>query len=127
MFELTLGSVLVFAAGLVLVNVLQMHTYYAIKKEFDLGKTVESSVKGGYKKTLMTVIDVYAVLVLGAAALLIGTSGVYTFALQALICIVTGAFCNLLWTRAINVMLLSASKDKYKYFRFVREEDDDDE
>lgn len=47
-------------------------------------------------------------------------------ALQALICIATGAFCNLLWTRFINCMLLSASKNKYKYFRFVREEDDDE-
>ena len=126
-FEITLGSILLFLVGLVLVNALNLYIYNGIKKEADFGKTIESSVKGGYKKTLMTVIDVYAVLVLGAAALLIGTSGVYTFALQALICIVTGAFCNLLWTRAINVMLLSASKDKHKYFRFVREEDDDDE
>ena len=60
------------------------------------------------------------------AAALIG-AGVGTFALQALICFVTAAFCNLLWTRVINVMLLSASKNKYNYFRFVREEDDDDE
>ena len=126
-FEITLGSILVFLLGLVIVNVLNMHIYGAIKHEFELGKTVESAVKGGYRKTLMSVIDVYAVAVLGAAALLIGVAGVYTFALQALICLVTGAFCNLLWTRAINVMLLSASNDKYKYFRFVREEDDDDE
>lgn len=126
-FEITIGSILMFLLGLVIVNVLNMHIYGAIKHEFELGKTVESAVKGGYRKTLMSVIDVYAVAVLGAAALLIGVAGVHTFALQALICLVTGAFCNLLWTRAINIMLLSASNDKYKYFRFVREEDDDDE
>jgi preprotein translocase subunit SecD len=126
-FEIGLGSILVFLMGLVLVNVLNTYVYGAIKNEFALGKTVESSVKGGYKKTLMTIVDVYAVAALGAVALLIGISGLYTFALQALICIVTAAFCNLLWTRVINVMLLSASKNKYNYFRFVREEDDDDE
>ena len=87
---------------------------------------MESSVKAGYKKTLAGVIDIYAVLALGAAALLIGAAGLHTTALQALICIATGAFCNLLWTRFINCMLLSASKNKYKYFRFVREEDDDE-
>ncbi|MFQ7077616.1 MAG: hypothetical protein ACLRSW_06590 [Christensenellaceae bacterium] len=31
----------------------------------------------------------------GAAALLIGAAGLHTTALQALICIATGAFCNL--------------------------------
>ncbi len=126
-FELTLGSVLVFAAGLVLVNVLQMHTYYAIKKEFDLGKTVESSVKGGYKKTLGGVVDIYAVLLLCGVSLLIGVAGMNTLASQIVIATVTGAFCNLLWGRAINYTFLSASQNKYKYFRFVREDDDDEE
>jgi len=32
----------------------------------------------------------------------------------------------LLWARAINYTFLSASQDKYKYFRFVREDDDDE-
>ena len=126
-FEITLGSILAFVVGLIVVNVLNLHIYKAIKQEAELGKTIASAVKGGYKKTLMAVVDVYAVLALGAVALLIGVSGVNTFALQALICIVTGAFCNLLWTRAINVMLLSASKSEDKYFRVVREEEDDDE
>ena len=125
-FEITFGSILAFVIGLVVVNVLNMHVYGAIRHEANLGKTIESSVKGGYKKTIMTVVDVYAVLTLGAVALLIGVAGVNTFALQALICIVTAAFCNLLWTRVINVMLLSASKDKYKYFGLVREDDDDE-
>ena len=125
-FEVTLGSILAFLVGLVLTNVINFYVYGAIKKEFQLGKTVESSVKGGYRKTIWSVVDVYAVLALGAVALLIGGAGLHTFALQALICVVTGAFCNLLWTRVINVMLLSASKNKYKYFRFVREDDDDE-
>ena len=125
-FEITLGSVFMFLAGLVLMNVMQAHIYNAIKTEFNLGKTVESSVKVGYNKSIWTVVDVYAVLVLGSLALLIGGAGVYTLALQALICVITGAFCNLLWGRFINFTFLSASKNKYKYFRFVREEDDDE-
>lgn len=125
-FEITLGSVLVFLIGLVLVNVLQFYIYNAIKAEFNLGKTVESSVKGGYRKTLWNVVDIYAVLLLGALAFLLGAANLHTVALQAIICVVTGAFCNLLWARAINFMLLSASKNKFKYFRFVREDDDDE-
>ena len=125
-FTVTLGTVLVFLMGLVLVNVLHAHVYQAIKAEFNLGKTVESSVKAGYKKTLFGMVDIYAVLLLGGLAFLIGAAGLHTVATQAIICIVTGAFCNLLWARAINFVFLSASKNKYKYFRFVREDDDDE-
>ncbi len=126
-FAVSLASVFVALIGLVLVNVLNGYIYRAIKAEASLGKTIQSSVKGGYKKTLWGVIDIYAVGVLGAIALLIGAGALHTVACQALICLLMGAFCNLLFGRAVNVMLLSASKDKYKYFRFVREEDDDDE
>lgn len=126
MMEFTLGTVAVFLVGLVLVNVFNVKAYDAIKAEFNLGKTVNSSVTLGYKKSLLLTVDVYAVLVLGALALLIGAAGVQTMALQALICFVTGAFCNLLWTRVINFIHLSASKNQYKYFRFVREDDDDE-
>jgi preprotein translocase subunit SecD len=118
--------VLVFLAGLVLINVLHAQVYRAIKKEFDLGKTVESSIKGGFKKTLWGIVDIYAVLLLASLSLLLATGGLYTMALQAIICVVTGAFCNLLWLRALNYTLLSASKNKFKYFRFVREDDDDE-
>ncbi|MFQ7077617.1 MAG: hypothetical protein ACLRSW_06595 [Christensenellaceae bacterium] len=44
-FEVTLGSVLIFLFGLLLTNVLNAHVYGAIKSEFETGKTVESSVK----------------------------------------------------------------------------------
>ncbi len=125
-FAVSLGSVFVFLAGLALTNVLHTYIYNAIKAEVALGKTVASSVKGGYKKTLWNIVDIYAVLLLGAVALLISVASLNAIASQAVICILAGAFCNLLWGRIINVMLLSASKDKYKYFRLVREDDDDE-
>ncbi len=126
-FAFTLGGVFVFLAGLALINVVHAYIYNAIKAEAALGKTISSSVKGGYKKTIWTVVDIYALLLLGGLALLIGVASLNTVACQAIICVLTGAFCNLLWGRVINVMLLSASKDKYKYFRLTREDDGDDE
>jgi hypothetical protein len=125
-FEVTLGSVLVFALGLLLVNFFNVKIYAAIKEGVNR-KTVESCTKDGYKKTMAGIIDVYAVLVAGALIFLTAVSGVYTLAIQALICFITGAFCNLLWGRLINFLYMNAAKDKFKYFHFVREEDDDDE
>ena len=124
--EITVGSAVVFLAGLLLVNALHAHIFNAIKAEFALGKTVESSVKGGFKKTIWTIVDIYAVLLLGGIAFLFGSAALHTLAIQMIICTVAGAFCNLLMGRAINCMMLSASKNKYKYFRFVREDDDDE-
>ena len=63
---------------------------------------------------------------LGALALLIGAASLNTFALQAIICIVAGGFCNLVGSRIFNTMLLAIAKDQYKYFRLVREDDDDE-
>ncbi len=125
-FPVTMGTVLVFLMGLVLVNVSSYQVYAAIKAEAMLGKTVESSVKSGYKKTLWGFIDTHAVLLLGSLALLIGVGGLFTVAVQAIIAVITSAFMCLLWGRAINFTFLSASKDKYKYFKFVREDDDDE-
>ena len=115
-----------FIIGLALTNVLNAYIYNAIKNETALGKTIGSSVKNGYSKTLIPIVDIYAVLLLGALALLIGTTGLATVAVQAIICVVAGAFCNLAWGRMLNVLFLSASKDKYKYFRLVREDEDDE-
>ena len=126
-FELTLGGVLLFALGLVLINALQAYIYCAIRKEFSQGKTVVSSVKGGYKKTVWAVADIYAVLLLGAVSLLVGLAGVHTLAIHAIVVVVTAGFINLLWARCINYVFLSTSKNQFKYFRFVREEDDDDD
>ena len=125
-YEITLGTALMFALGLMLVTVMDTFSYKAIKEELALGKTVFSAVKNGYKNSIMFTVDVYAVLLLGAIALLIGVPALQTFATQAMICIITGAFCNLLGTRCVSYMLLSASKDKYKYFRVVREDNDDE-
>lgn len=125
-FEITAATALMYTLGLALIDVMSARVYNAVKKEFDLGKTVASSVSLGYKKTLWTTVDVYAVLLLGALSALIMTGSLQTIALQAVISIVAAAFCSLLWTRVINYVHLSSVKDKYKYFRFVREDDDDE-
>lgn len=125
-FEVSLGTVAVFLLVLLLTNFFNAHVYNAIKKEFDNGKTIESAVKNGYKNTLFHMVDLYAVLLIGSIISLVAIGGVFTVALQAIICLVTGAFCNLLWTRVINHIFLSASADKHKYFHFVREEEDDE-
>ena len=125
-FEVSAGTAILFLLGILVSALLSTKAYGAIKREVEHGKTIGASVKAGFNKSLMTAIDLLAVLVIGSLALLIAAAGLHVFAIQALICFVVSAFCSLLWTRVINYLLLSASKDPYKYFRFVREDEEDE-
>ena len=125
-FEFTLGTALMYVLGLALMLLFHVKNYAAIKEVVASGKTVNSSVPTAYKNMLWLTVDVYAVLAISALALLIGVVGVATLCWQALICLAVAALCSLLWGRVINHLLLSASKDKYKYFGLVREDDDDE-
>ena len=125
-FEFSLGTAFAYVLGLGLMFMLHSKQYNAIKKEVSLGKTVNSAVTLGYKKTILTTVDVYVILAIGSLAIALGIAGATAFGFQMLICVVAGAFNSLLWGRVINSLLLSTSKDKYKYFGLVREEDDDE-
>ena len=125
-FEVSVGSVLIFLLGLILVNFFNVRLYNECKAGIDRRRP-ESAMSAAYKATLWEMVDTYAVLLIGALIFLVAVGGVYVMALQALICLVTAAFCNLLWGRLINYLYMSAAKDKYKYFHFERKEVEDDE
>ncbi len=125
-FEVSTGTVFAFLVGLVVILVLGAKVQKTIKNEVSLGKTVFSAIKAGFNKNLMFSVDVVATLFIVALACLIGAGPMYMFSLQAMICIACSAFCVLLWTRIVNFLFVSASKDAYKYFHFVREDDDDE-
>lgn len=125
-FEISAVSALLFAAGLALIFAVESRVYYKIKAEVALGKTVASSVKNAFKKTLLPAVDVCAAAVISSVAFLIGGSLLGTAAAQAIICFAAASFVCLLWTRVINYLLFSAAKDKYAFYRLKREDDDDE-
>jgi hypothetical protein len=125
-FEVSVGSVIIFLLGLILVNYFNVRLYNECKAGIER-RTPESAMAAAHKSLLGEMIDTYAILLIGALIFLTAIGGVYTMALQALICLVTAAFCSLLWGRLINYLYMSATKDKYKYFHFERKEVEDDE
>lgn len=125
-FEVSAVSALLFAAGLALVFALNSRVYAKIKEEVSLGKTVDSSVKNAFKKTLLSAVDVCVIAVIGSVSFLIGGAALQTVAAQAVICFAAASFACLVWTRVLNHLLLSAAKDKYAFYRLKREDDDDE-
>lgn len=125
-FEVSVASAIVFVLGLFTHIFLSARAFKAIKKEVAQGKTVESSVKAGHKKSLLTAVDICSVAFGVSAFFAVGSTALKTVAIQAVICFGLTAFAALLFTRMMNYLLLSCAKDKYKFFRFVREDDDDE-
>lgn len=125
-FEISVGSAVLFVAGLALIFALNARVYAKIKSEVALGKTVQSSVKNAFKRTLLSAVDVCVVALLGSVAFLFSGAGMSVLAVQSLICFAAAAFVSLLWTRVLNHMLLSAAKDKYAFYRLQREDEDDE-
>lgn len=125
-FEVSVGSATAFILGLALIFVLNSRVYAKIKEEFALGKTVDSSVKLAFKRTLLPAVDVCVVAVLCSIAGLFASSGVHTLAAQCLICFAAVSFVCLIWTRVLNTLLISATKDKFAFYRLKREDVDDE-
>ena len=125
-FEISVGSAIAFIAGLALIFALNSRVYAKIKEEVSLGKTVDSSVKNAFRKTLLPAVDACVAAVLSSIAFLIGGAGLQIVAAQCLICFAAASFVCLIWTRVLNCMLVSAAKDKYAFYRLKREDDDDE-
>lgn len=125
-FEISVGSAVLFVAGLALMFALNSNVYKKIKEEVALGKTVDSSIKNAFKKTLLPSVDACVVAVLASIAAVIGAAGLNMVAIQGIICFAAASFVCLIWTRVLNCMLVSAAKDKYAFYRLKREDDDDE-
>ena len=122
----------VFAVALTGV-VLALSNFYIfenVRKEFNTGKTLEASVKAGYKKSLAAVLDTHILLfILGLILYFISVSEVVTFAYIFTLGILTSGILSLLVTRFYwySMRGLLPRGQQHKFSGFVREVSDDDE
>lgn len=122
----------VFAVALTSV-ILVLSNFYIfenVRKEFNTGKTLEASVKAGYKKSLAAVLDTHILLfILGLILYFISVSEVVTFAYIFTLGILTSGILSLLVTRFYwySMRGLLPRGQQHKFSGFVREVSDDDE
>lgn len=120
--EITVAAAFTIVLGLALVCGSNFALFEAVRRETQKGKTMQSSVKSGYKAMLTGILELHAVLLVVALML-------------ALICVGELAACGLLFfiatlasyilywfTRFMWYVLSSPAKDKFKFGGFVREE-----
>ena len=124
--QITVAGALTAVLGLGLLLFTNFYVFEAIRKESLLGRTMQASIKAGYKRTLWTVLDLHLVML--AISLLL-----------ALVCVGEAAACGfiffiatiasyvLYWfTRFMWYVLSSPVKDKFKFCGIKREAYDED-
>lgn len=125
---LSTSGIIAIMLGLLLTTLSTFYTYSVIRKEFESGKRIESAIKDGYKKTLLPLIDMYAVLIIATIFMIfVGTSALSMFAQTLIFALISSAASSLLLTRIYLAMLMGLAKDKFKFCNFAREIDDDED
>ena len=123
--QLTIAGAFVVCLGLALLTFSNFHIFEAVRKETKLGRTIQASVKSGYKNTIATMLDLHIVLIVVSA-------------MMALICVGELAACGLIFfvasiasyvlcwfTRFMWYVISSMAKDKFKFCGYAREVSED--
>lgn len=113
--------------GLALLLVTNSYVFEAVRRETEVGRTVQASVKLGYKKTLAFIIDLHLIVLVASIMLaLIGVGEVA--ACGFIMFIATLASYIIYWfTRFMWYVISSPVKDKFKFGGFSREAYDDED
>ncbi|MBD5631695.1 MAG: hypothetical protein HDP34_00495 [Clostridia bacterium] len=125
--QLTIAGAFVAALGLALMCFTNFRVFEAVRAETATGRTIQASVKLGYKKTLFTILDLHVVLLVAALMLtLIGVGEVsacgFIFFIATICSYVLYWFTRLMW-----FVISSPVKDKFKFCGYKREVLDDED
>ena len=110
--QITIGSLVGVMVAFAFAIAINVYYYYGIKEQYTNGKTFASSVKLGWKKTAIRVLDLSAVLSIFAICLAIfGTAPIRMFALTFVIGLVSAILTSLLYTRRLMTLYLPFNYD----------------
>lgn len=125
--EVTIAGAFALVLGLALVCGTNFALFEAVRRETKKGKTMQSSVKSGYKATLFGILELHAVLVVTAIMLALICVGELA-ACGLIFFIATVASYVLFWfTRFMWYVISSPVRDKFKFGGFTREELNDEQ
>lgn len=124
--QLTIAGAFTALLGLAAMCVSNSYVFESVRKETALGRTIGSSVKIGYKKTLFGILDAHIILVI--AAVIMALVGVGELSACGLIFLIGVAASYILYwfTRFMWYVLSSPVTKKMGFCGFVKEVEEDD-
>ncbi|MDE7167653.1 MAG: hypothetical protein K2O28_02245 [Clostridia bacterium] len=125
--QLTVAGAFILVLGLALLTFSNFRVFEAVRKETLTGRTIQASVKTGYKKSLTTILDLHIVILVAAALFALICTGELA-ACGLILFIATIASYVLHWfTRFMWFVISSPVKDKFKFCGYKREVLDDED
>lgn len=124
--QLTVAGAITAVLGLSLLCGSNFALFEAVRKQTQTGKTIQASVKAGYKSVFTAILDLHVVLLI--ASLIFTLVGVGELAACGLIFFISTVASYLLYwfTRFMWYVLSSPVKNKFAFCGFAREELSDD-
>ncbi len=124
--ELTIGGLFAALLGLALLSFSNFFTFEAVRRETALGRTIESSVKLGYKKSLFGILDIHVILIIAAAVMtLVGVGELSACGLIFLVGSIA-SFALYWFTRFMWYVMSSLVRNKFAFCGYAREVEEDD-
>lgn len=127
---LTASGVAAVATGALMMVLTNFFIFENIRKEFATGKTLDSAIRSGYKRSLAPVLDAHILLFLLSLVLMfISVAEVAMFCYVFLFAVLMSGISTVLLTRYYAYIfrgLVDRSR-QYKFYGFKREVSDDDE
>ncbi len=124
--QLTVGGAVFVALGLALLTFTNVRVFESVRTETMTGRTIQASVKDGYKKRIFEVLDLHVILLIASIIVALVCVGELA-ACGFIFFIATIASYVLHWfTRFMWFVISSPVKDKFKFCGFAREVLDDE-
>ncbi len=124
--QITISGLFAAVLGLVLLSFSNFFTFEAVRRETALGRTFESSVKIGYKRSMLGIIDIHVMLIV--AAIIMTLVGVGELSACGLIFLVgsVASFVLYWFTRFMWYVMASLVRDKFAFCGYAREVEEDE-
>lgn len=120
---LTLGGFIALALGLALLLISHAIMFNNISKEYSYGKKIHLSVKAGYKKSILPIVDINVVAIIASFVMwFLGDVFTMSFGIILTISCAIGMFTSLLVTRAFMKWYLPINSSNAKKLGFKRGE-----
>lgn len=119
--QLTVAGAVTAVLGLMLLSFTNFYVFEKVRQETLIGRTIQASVKLGYKKTIATVLDMHILLmIIGAVMAIAGVGELAAVGLIFFIAVI--ASYVLYWfTRLMWFVISSLAEDKFKFCGYSRE------
>ncbi len=125
--EITIAGAFVLVFGLALLTFTNAIVFEAVRKVTQTGRTIQASVKSGYKNTLMTVLDLHVLLFVVALIAAIAGVGKVASCGMLLFVAVIASYVLYWFTRFMWYVISSPVRDKFKFCGYAREVLDDED